>query len=355
MHIVLVIPGPLETLTGGYIYDRAVVEQLRERGHEVRVVELEAALPHTGERGDDALGAALGALPDGELVVIDGLAAGAHPAPLHTHATRLQLVLLIHHPLALETGLSAVERQRFFESERHAIAAARFVICTSTHTERVLCRDYGLSAECVGVARPGVTPADALPARPPLQAPWQLLCVATLTPRKGHLTLLEALLPLSDLSWSLRCIGSAQRDPAEAQRISDFVERHGLDQRVELLGEIAHQDLHQAYASAHLFVLASHYEGYGMVYAEALARGVPVIGTAGGATADTVPDGAGVLVLPGDVEGLSAALLQFMTQPSFRVELSEAARSAQAKVIRWSDTAAAFEDHLTRAARSAAP
>lgn len=342
----LIIPGPLETLTGGYIYDRQVVTQLRERGHDVRVVELEAALPHTAAIGDRALDAALDELPDGELVVLDGLAAGAHPEPLHQHATRLRLVLLIHHPLALETGLDPEQRQHMTKTERRAIAAARFSICTSAQTERTLCRDYGASPERVGVARPGVTPPRTRAPRPALEAPWQLLCVATLTPRKGHLTLLRSLAQLSELPWQLRCIGSLERDRAETDRICDFITQQGLDRRVTLVGELQPDELHQAYESAHLFTLASHYEGFGMAYAEALAHGVPVIGTSVGATAEIVPAGAGVLVPAGDVERLTDALQQFLTRPSVRAELAANADAASAQVFSWSETTTAFERYL---------
>ena len=147
-----------------------------------------------------------------------------------------------------------------------------------------------------------------------------LLCVASLMPRKGHVVLLEALRELLDLHWHLTCVGSAERDPACAHSIAAAIDRLGLRQRVTLVGEQAESDLGPFYDRADLFVLASYHEGYGMVLAEALARGLPVISTTAGAIPDTVPDDAGLLVPPGDPQALAAALRQVMTAPELRAD-----------------------------------
>ncbi len=210
-RIAFVLPGTLDGLTGGTIYDRRIVAGLRQRGWQVDVVALSTQFPWPGAAALDDAAAAVAAIPDGTLVVADGLAFGAMPAVAHRHAARLRWIALVHHPLALETGLGESRRSRLFDSERQALAAARGVIVTSTATAREL-GSYGVAARLVRVVEPGTTPA-ALAAGtrgPDGTEPLSLLCVATLTPRKGHGLLLHALLGAVD-----DIVG---RSPARAER-----------------------------------------------------------------------------------------------------------------------------------------
>jgi glycosyltransferase involved in cell wall biosynthesis len=93
-------------------------------------------------------------------------------------------------------------------------------------------------------------------------------------------------------------------------------------------------------------VLASRHEGYGMAYAEAVARGLPVVGTTAGAIAEAVPAGAGRLVPPDDVDALRAALRTFVVDAGARACHAAAARAAAATQVRWTQTAARVADAL---------
>src|SRR5690606_21351233 len=181
-----------------------------------------------------------------------------------------------------------------------------------------------------------------------------LLCVASLTPRKGHLVLLEALHRLIDLDWRLTCVGSAERDPACAQAIVAALDRFDLGERVTLVGERAEADLGPIYDRAVLFVLASYHEGYGMVLAEALARGLPVVSTKAGAPPGPGPARAGLVAPPVAVSALAAALRVVMSAPELRASLGGAARSARDRLPIWDEAtrrfAAALAD-LTGAAK----
>jgi len=279
------------------------------------------------------------------LPVIDGLALPAFE-PL---AERLPQpwVALVHHPLALETGLPPDQAAAFAALERRLLPQAARIIVTSPQTRRDL-GAYGIDPARIGAVLPGTDPA-------PLAAGGQgpgltLLCVASLTPRKGHLVLLEALTRLPDLEWRLICVGSAERDPACAAAIRETIGRLGLERRVQLVGERDAADLGPCYDGADLFVLASHHEGYGMVLAEALARGLPVVATTAGAIPDTVPGSAGILVPPGDVAALAEVLHRVITDPALRARLAEGARAARAHLPSWADAARAFAAELDRVA-----
>ena len=118
------------------------------------------------------------------------------------------------------------------------------------------------------------------------------------------------------------------------------IARLGLADRVSLLGAVTSDQLAPLYASADLFVLPSRFEGYGMAYTEAIAHGVPVVGTTAGAIPDTVPASAGVLVAPDDIEALAAALQRLMENPADRERLAAGARAAI--FPSWPEQAALF-------------
>jgi glycosyltransferase involved in cell wall biosynthesis len=328
----LVVPSGLETRTGGFIYDRRMVEALRERGWSVTVRELGGGFPQPS--ADELCEAAslLRGLPAGRSVLIDGLALGGMPELVASERTRLRLIALIHHPLALETGLDAATAQRLHSAERRALAAVSQVIVTSQTTAAAL-SEYAVAPELIDVVPPGT---DRAPLATGSGTPTlQLLCVGTLTPRKGHALLIEALARLKDLRWRLACAGSTERDPACAGALEQQVKRAGLDERVVLLGELDNPALRAAYARADAFVLASYYEGYGMAFAEALAHGLPIVATAGGATAQTVPQGAGLLVPPGDVAALRRALRRLICDAALRAGLQAGAREARHSLPSW--------------------
>jgi glycosyltransferase involved in cell wall biosynthesis len=276
--------------------------------------------------------AAVQALDDGALVVADGLAFGAMPELAERHARRLRWVALVHHPLALETGLEEGRRRALFESERRALGTACAVIATSRATARAL-TEFDVPAGRLHVVEPGCDPA-------PLATGSQggtpaLLCVATLIPRKGHVLLVEALAGLKDRAWTLKCAGSSTRDPATTAALRQAIAAAGLDGRVDLLGEVDPSRLDALYAQADLFVLPSFHEGYGMALAEALARGVPVFSTRAGAIVDTVPADAGVLLPAGDALAWRSALASWLDRPAWRRELAAGARAARTRLPSW--------------------
>ena len=340
----LLLPGPLEQRTGGYIYDRRIVTGLRALGLEVVVHELCGRFPLADEAARRATRDALAALPPEGLPLIDGLAFAA-VATLLEQLPR-PFVALVHHPLALETGLSADEATALAAAERRVLAAAARVIVTSPETRTDLAA-YDIDPARIGVVLPGTEPAPL--ARGSGGNQIALLCVASLTARKGHLVLLEALAAVADLPWRLTCIGSPERDPATARRVAAAILTHGLGGRVELVGEQSEAALQPYYDGADLFVLASHHEGYGMVLAEALARGLPIVATSAGAIPGTVPADAGLLVPPGDPRALAAALRRAIGEPALRQRLAAGARKARARLPHWQDAARAFAGELARA------
>ncbi len=345
LHFIL--PGDSGQRTGGYLYDGHIVAQLRQLGWRVALTGLAGRFPDVDAHARQAMDAALSALGDDSLVVIDGLALGGLPEVVMPHATRLRMFALVHHPLADEGGLDEAQRLRVEQRERDALAAMRGVITTSHFTARRIVAT-GLAATPIEVVEPGV---EARPLAAADHALPRLLCVATLTPRKGHELLVEALSRVTDLDWQCDCIGSLTRDAVHTARVQAAIERHGLGERIRLRGELDDAAVHAAYANADLFVLASHYEGFGMVVTEALAAGLPVLCTTGGALRDTLPSDAGIAVPPDDVAALTAALRHLLSHPIARFALREGARRARTCLTDWAQAGTDFAAALERLSR----
>lgn len=344
-RLTLAYPGDLESRTGGYLYDRRLALELEARGWGVDRLSLPDGFPFPGEADLAATSAALGGLPAGSTVLIDGLALGAMPDLAQSLAARLDLVALVHHPLCLETGLTASQSAALAASERAALAPVRAVIVTSPRTAMSLTELFGVPPAKLTVALPGT---DVVPvARGSGGHGCRMVCVGTITPRKGHLVLVEALAELRDLDWSLVCAGSLTRDPATVAAVEALILEHALDPRVRLVGELDADELAALYDGADLCVSASFYEGYGMALAEALARGLPIVAASGGAVADTVPADAGLLVPIDDVNALAEALRRFLTDPTLASSLHHGALVARRSLPTWQDTAARVDQALT--------
>lgn len=329
------IPGALNTPSGGYGYDRAVIARLADHGWRAEVLPLPAAFPRPDETALAAAAEAFGRLPEGAVVLADGLAFGALDTVAQAEARRLRLVALVHHPLADETGLDPDDATRLAGTERRALAAARAVICTSQVTAERLRGGFGVPADRLSVAPPG-TDRPAHPA-PRTGAPPVILAVGSLSVRKGHDVLIDALAGLRHLAWQARIVGPAP-DPATAEALAARIEAAGLAGRVVLTGAVT--DVAAEYAGADIFALASRHEGFGMAYAEALAHGLPVVATRVGPVPEFVPHAAGGLVEPDDAPGLSSALGRLVADPDARAAAAAAALVAAAALPGWDDTTA---------------
>jgi glycosyltransferase involved in cell wall biosynthesis len=339
--------------SGGNAYDRRVCRGLAAVGWAVHEHAVPGAWPRAGEAAHAALARAVRRIPDGAVVLLDGLIASTAPAALVPQARRLRQVVLVHMPLGHRPldGEAGAVRAR----EREVLAAAAAVVTTSAWSRRRLGELYALPADRVHVTEPGV---DAARLTPGSAAGDALLCVGAVTPAKGHDVLLDALVTVADLSWRCACVGSLDRAPAFADRVRRRAWEDELRDRVGFSGSRTGPELDRAYAAADLLVLASHAETYGMVVTEALARGLPVLATDVGGVTEAVgfgQDGTrpGLLVPPGDPEALGAALRAWLGDAELRGRLRRAARERRASLRPWAATTSDVACVLARVAAGA--
>jgi glycosyltransferase involved in cell wall biosynthesis len=322
----LVVPADVDAPTGGNVYDLAVAEALNRGGDEVDVVRCEQA----------ELATVLGHGWDGPTLV-DGLLACREPAALAS----TRPAVLVHMPLAWETGLSidrAIELER---CERHALQHASVVIATSQWTAGHLARHHG--RDDIAVATPGVDPAPiSAGSTPPL-----FVHLAAVVPHKNQLSVVTALMRLHDLPWRARLAGPLDRHPAYAAAVQEAVVAAGLADRVEIPGAM---DRDQAWAGADLALLPSRVESYGMVVTEALARGIPAVVSEGGpaeALGMTTKGHPGVVISAGDTDALAHVLGRWLTSEQYRADLRTSALARRGTLEGWDTTARRIKLALT--------
>jgi glycosyltransferase involved in cell wall biosynthesis len=333
---VLVPAGIEDRPSGGNTYDRRICAGLAASGWDVQQHQVAGVWPEPAAGiGLDRL---VSQLPDGALVLVDGLvAAGAGPV-LAPQAGRLRLVVLVH---------------MLLPGERDVLTAATAVLVTSCWTRDQLLARYPLRPELVRVARPGVDPAE--PAAAGTEGN-RLLCVAALAPHKGHDLLVGALSAVADRPWQCACVGPLDRDPGFVEAIRRQIETAGLGSRIGLAGPLIGSALDEAYRAADLLVLASRFESYGMVVTESLARGVPVLATAVGGLPEALGSNAdgsrpGLLVPPDDPATLAGALRRWLDEAELRSRLRAAAQERRRTLTGWDVPVGTIGAVLAEAAR----
>ncbi len=197
--------------SGGNSYDLQVCRGLTAIGWTVRLHAVPGSWPDFDAAAHAALAEVVRRIPDGAVVLLDGLVASTAPDVLVPEANRLRLVALVHMPLG-------------HACEGAVLGAVASVVTTSAWTRRLLQQMYALPDDRVHIARPGVDAADLAPGTADAGA---LLCVAAVTPAKGHDVLLDALGTIDGRSWHCRCVGSLDRDPAFVEALERRVRGGG--------------------------------------------------------------------------------------------------------------------------------
>ncbi|MGW0823259.1 glycosyltransferase family 4 protein [Streptomyces sp. NPDC002845] len=348
-----VMPGGVDDLatpSGGNAYDRRICLDLAGFGWQVRKHLLDGSWPRPAEAARAELARTLRELPDGTVVLLDGLVACGVPEIIVPEAERLSLAVLVHLPLGDETGLEPQVAAELDAKERATLRAVSAVVATSDWAVRRLVSHHGLAPDRVHVAAPG---ADIAPLASGTDGVSRLLCVAAVTPRKGQHRLVEALATVTDLPWSCVCVGGLHQDPDYVGELRALIKEFGLEDRLHLVGPQAGAELDASYAAADLMVLTSYAETYGMAVTEALARGIPVLATDVGGLPEAVgraPDGGvpGILVPPENPAAIAAELRGWFEEADVRRRLKAAARGRRAALDGWAATARSLAGVLGR-------
>lgn len=350
MRLGLVIYGALETVSGGYLYDRQLVAQLRQAGDQVEVI----SLPWRGygqHLADNVAGGLRRRLSAGgwDVLLQDEL---NHPSLFALNRwlrprVRYPIVSIIHH-LRCSEARPAWQNAAYRLVERAYLRGLDGFIFNSQTTRRVV---TGLLASAAGARQPAAV--VAYPAAdhrgPPLDparidarlgqpGPLRVLFLGNVIARKGLHVLLEALTQV-DGDWRLNVVGDLAVEPAYARAIQAQIRRRRLSERVRLLGRLDDAAVRGHLESHHLLAVPSAYEGFGIVFLEALACGLPVLATTVGAAPELLTDGVdGRLVPPADAGALAAALRPLLADRERLRALSHAARVRYGRHPTWAES-----------------
>ncbi len=354
MRLGLMVYGSLETVSGGYLYDRKLVEHLRRHADEVEIISVPWR-PYGRGLLDNlcpTLLARLSRTPF-QLLLQDEL---AHPSLFRLNQ-RLRrrvsypLVAIVHHLRCCEAR-PAWQNFLYRQVERQYLSSLDGFICNSHTTRAEVEAIVGNSRPAV-VAPPG---GDNLPGgvsreevliRTGARGPFRIIFVGNLIPRKGLHTLLQALATLPPQDWLLTVVGGPELDPPYARAIHDQIAALGLTGQVSLLGTLASRELADQLRRSHLLAVPSSYEGFGIVYLEAMRFGLPVIAGAAGGPKEIVSQGVnGFLVDPGDTAALARCLSSLMQNRDLLVRLSLAALASSASQPTWEGSAARVREFL---------
>ncbi len=355
MRLGLVIYGSLGTMTGGFLYDRKLVEHLRQRGDTVQVFSLpwrgyarDLVNQPTPDWIDNLTAAGLDMLLQDEL---------AHPSLVRLNRrirrrTGMPIISIVHHLRSSEPW-PRVPRSLYRRVERRYLRSVDGWICNSQAT---LAAVRGLA----GVDRPSVVAppagdrlgpgltAEAIAARSHRGGPLRIAFVGSLTPRKGLHTLFAALSQVPPESWTLTVIGSDRWDPAYARRIRRQIAGARWAERVELLGDIGDSALAVRLAVSDLLAVPSAYEGFGIAYLEGMGFGLPALASSAGGARELVRSGeTGVLIDPGDVSGLARAISTLAADRERLARMGLAARRYFETQPGWAASASQVRAFLT--------
>jgi len=339
---VFAVPGDITRPTGGYAYARKVLDLLPNYGVNVQLLQLPSSFPYPDSQDIDATRRAFAQLRPDTPVLVDGLAYGAMP-PLLVKQITQPIVAMVHHPLAYETGITPADKRKLIAFEMHALEQAEKVIATSKTTAELLQYEYGVPDSKLTVAEPGTMPAERAQG---CGKTLQLLSVGAVIKRKGYTFLIDALSHIRHRDWQLTIAGATAHDPIYTNEVRKAILQSGLRSQIELTGAISDDALHALFSKADLFVMPSLFEGYGMVLTEAVARGLPIVCTTGGAMAETVPNEVAIKVPPGNSAALAKALDLLLNDSDQRKSLSDKAWAYGHKLPSWENCIGSISDVL---------
>ncbi len=339
MRLGLLIYGSLETLSGGYLYDRKLVEYLRTQGDTVEIVSLpwRNYAAHLTDNLHFRLPSRLDLLIQDELNHPSLLCANHRPHPY-------PLVSLVHH-LRCSEQRPAWQNRFYRLIEKHYLQSVDGFIFNSQTTRRVISNVLENTTMPGLVAYPPtdrfghpVTEAEVA-ARAQEPGPLRVLFLGNLIRRKGLHTLLEAI-RLQPSVFRLDIAGGMTAEPKYAQAMQEKTRILGLESRVSFYGPLEQEALTDRLRAAQVLVVPSSYEGFGIVYLEGMAFGLPAIGTTQGAAPEVITNGhTGYLIEPGDAPTLAERLLRLASDRSLLTDLALHALERYRQQPSWKQTA----------------
>jgi glycosyltransferase involved in cell wall biosynthesis len=355
MRIGLIIYGSLDTLSGGYLYDRKLVDYLRSQGDSVEILSIpwRNYTRHLGDNVNIGILQKLRKLPL-DLLLEDEL---NHPSLFALNrllkiAVDVPLVAVVHHlradeehPLPLQPLYRWVE-QCYLRTLDAAVYNSETTRCAVTNlAKQHLPGVVALPAADHLAPPPSAQIYDLIEQRIRTSDSLRLLSVGTVMPRKGLHHLLQALALLPAEHWQLDIVGALDVAPAYVTHLCKLIDQLHMTDRVHLHGRLSDAALVEAYCNSHAFALLS-YEGFGIAFLEAMSFGLPVLAANLGAAPELIDHNSnGFLVDPLDSTAV-AERIRWLCAPSCLIEMGRAARRRFDRHPTWTESGAHTRNFL---------
>ena len=355
MHLGLVIYGSLNTLTGGYIYDKILVEYLQQQGHGVDIISLPPGnygrhlLDNCSRRLQSNF-----ATPQYDILLQDEL---NHPSIFHINRrlqkkTNCQIVAIVHQVLCRQPRIGLINRiYRIFE-KRYLRSVDALIFNSDTTRKTVASLVNGRCPSivaCPAGDRLGHLPSiDLIGSRSRERGPLRLIFVGNVLPHKGLSPLIKGLSHLAHEKWHLTVVGSLTMDAGYVREINRLIAQRNLSRQIEIAGPKDGSELVNLFLQSHVFVMPYSQEGFGMAYLEAMAFGLPVVGSSAGAVKEfVIPGQNGFLIELDDFESVNACIHTLDHDRQRLLKMSRAAFHTYKERPKWRDTMASIHRFLT--------
>ena len=346
MHLGLIIYGSLATLTGGYIYDRMLVDYMRQRGNQVEIISLPYRNygSHLLDNYSSRLASASAALQF-DLLLQDEL---CHPSLCRLNhrlqkTAQFPVVAIVHQVLCRQPRTRLLNRIYEIVERTYFNSVDAFVFNSNTTrqtVEKLLPVRRPAVVACPAGDRLGCLPsAERIELRAASPGPLRLIFVGNVLPDKGLLPLIRSLSGLPSGSWHLTVAGSLEMNRSYSRKVQESIPTQNMKHQVMLAGSVDGPDLASLLALSHVFIMPYSHESFGMAHLEAMGFGLPVIASSNGAVKEfVVPEQNGFLIDPGDVATTRACLKQLNHDRQLLVKMSRAALQTFNERPRWRET-----------------
>ncbi|MEJ2093103.1 MAG: glycosyltransferase family 4 protein, partial [Syntrophobacterales bacterium] len=354
MRVALVLYGDLDFISGGFLYDRMLVDYLRRQGEEVEIISL-SWRSYPGGLLDNLSPVLKRRLENirADVILQDEL---AHPSLFWLNRTLRgpgwpPLVAIVHHLRCSEARPSWQNRLYSLVERRYLASVSGFIFnsrATQESVKALVGRDKPsvLALPAANRFTVSLTQED-LAARAREPGPLRLLFLGNVIPRKGLHTLLEALARVPREGWRLTVVGGLEVDRAYVQQMQRQIDGAGLRRQVEFTGILEEEGLASRLAQSQVLAVPSSYEGYGIVYLEGMAFGLPALATTAGGAQEIITSGRdGFLIAPGDAGALAEQIRTLGDDRDLLLKMSLNAQARFAAHPTWEDAGAATHQFL---------
>lgn len=338
-------PGDINLLIIPSIYNKHIILGLKEKGYDIKLHTLAHDFPFPSDDSIKECIKLVQSVPAGEPVIFDARALAAIPFVLKDVKQHNPLIAVVHIPLSVDPQYSAYQRTIITSLEKEAYSQITTFIATNPYAAEQI-GFFIENPEKINVIVPGVDISEKKLVYP--DVPVKFLSVANLSRNRDHSILVRAFAALKSRDWALHCYGNFSIDKEYLEELESLINRYGLKNKLFIHENIQGKELKDVFLKADLLIHPSDFEPYGLVPAQALAYGIPVVASTGGGLRNTIPANMGEFFKPGDVYGLQSIIEEFLDNPFLYKKLAARAATYRDNAQTWEKSTQMFEEVLKR-------